>query len=309
MHLEEKRWKKLNSGIKTTELIKPGDDGQRQQAAIISVEQVRVVNELTSASLPTPPPCLTPSPPPGLPALPRSGDYIRLQPAQSARITNTFKPSQIRRAARQTKRTSFSHVNPLTPVSMKIYSGPLFLIDEIRWLPFNGYNAIFHTLSAQSWVNRDRGVMSNLEIYVNIIPEYPIPKTTFTSQDSRNLSSSVVNLGSLLRIPSIYIRIQQRPWRMHSSPTKPWRRTSSEQSERVRAALLQAVIATASLLTAMVVPSSLCRLALLPDAAYLCDGAGTIRSSPEYRLGLQLEGLVFVIDWINNATFFKSSPK
>lgn len=49
--------------IKITELIKPGGDGQQQQAAIANVEQVHVDNE-SSSDLPTPPP--SPAPPPPL---------------------------------------------------------------------------------------------------------------------------------------------------------------------------------------------------------------------------------------------------
>lgn len=96
--------RRLNSGIKTTELINPGGDGKRQQAAIISVEQVHVVNELTSAYPLHHLVLLLHFLQDFVPALPCSGDCIRLQPAHAARITNTSKPSRPRMSSKTVTR-------------------------------------------------------------------------------------------------------------------------------------------------------------------------------------------------------------
>ncbi|KIL64141.1 hypothetical protein M378DRAFT_637639 [Amanita muscaria Koide BX008] len=163
---------------------------------------------------------------------------------------------------------------------------------------------------------RVASVMSFADTSVNIIPEFPIPRTTFTTQDSGNLSFSGIVDFLVTRLPSRYsMYLLRDPTTALANPQSIKGPLTSiifeAKRENVRAALPRAVTAAAAYCRHRSIP--VVRGCVTGGEEWIFflyettgDGRGAVRSSPEFNLRPQLEGLALVVgileDWINNAT-------
>ncbi|THH16065.1 hypothetical protein EW146_g4526 [Bondarzewia mesenterica] len=271
------------------------------------------------------------------------------------------KMQELRDKLEDVKHTSFSTVDSTTLVSMKISSGPLFLMDakkqEIERMGQNEFDSCLSMQTTQFLIRlvrshvstvteagrrilinmvllRVASVMSVGQIAVNIIPEFAIPETTST-QDSGNHSFSDVVDFLVTKLSSRYTGKSTfyLTWLSRSkfkSPSEyllgdPTTAVTNPQfiegplmssifeakRDNVRAALPQAVLTTASYCKQQGVP--VMRGCITSGEQWvffvyerMSDGRGLVRSSPEFALDSELEGLALIVgllqDWVNNAT-------
>ncbi|KIK37568.1 hypothetical protein CY34DRAFT_810215 [Suillus luteus UH-Slu-Lm8-n1] len=237
---------------------------------------------------------------------------------------------------------SFSKVDPMTLLSLKISSGPLFLINDKRQeveslglaetpgcLPIDttrflislvrGHVASVTEAGSRILINmlllRVVSVMCLGDTAVNIIPEFPLPRTIF-NQDSGKCSFSGVVDFLVTKLPARYTEyLLGDPTTALANPSYIQGPTTSNifeaKHDNVRAALPQAAIAASSycqlqglFVVRGVVTSGEQWIFFMYERH--TDGTGLVRSSPQYTLGRNLEGLALVLgllrDSIDNAT-------
>ncbi|KAG1856008.1 hypothetical protein DFJ58DRAFT_784968 [Suillus subalutaceus] len=133
---------------------------------------------------------------------------------------------ELRDKLENVKHTSFSEVDPITLASLKISSGPLFLISnkqqQIEDLGLAEIPGCLLIDTTRSLISLVRGhvatvteagcrILINILLLrvvsvcpgVNIIPEFPIPKTTFNPESGRCSFSGVVDF-LVAKIPTQY---------------------------------------------------------------------------------------------------------
>ncbi|KIJ13642.1 hypothetical protein PAXINDRAFT_156455 [Paxillus involutus ATCC 200175] len=174
------------------------------------------------------------------------------------------KLEELRDKLQDTKHTSFSKVDPITLLSLKISSGPLFLVSEKRQeiedlgsaepTGLRDHVATVTEAGCRILINilllRVVSVMCPGETSVNIIPEFPLPRTTF-KQDSGNYSFSGVVDFLVTKLPARYTEyLLGDPTTALANPEfikGPMTSNIFEaKRDNVRAALPQAAIAAAS---------------------------------------------------------------
>ncbi|KAG1848115.1 hypothetical protein F4604DRAFT_1935540 [Suillus subluteus] len=239
------------------------------------------------------------------------------------------------------KHTSFSKVDPITLASLEISSGPLFLISnnqqEIEDFGLAEIPACLLIDTTRFLIRLVRGhvatvteagcrILINILLLrvvsvcpgVNIIPEFPIPKTTFNPESGKCSFSGVVDF-LVTKIPTQYTAF------LLSNPSvalgRPGNIKESIMSnifeakrDNVWAGLSQATVAAASY--CQLQGSALCRFyvpgVITSGEQWMffvyerhTDDTGRVLCSPEYTLGPNLEHLAFVLgllrDSIDNA--------
>lgn len=230
----------------------------------------------------------------------------------------------------------------MTLLSLKISSGPLFLISDKRQevenlglaetpgcLPIDitrflislvrGHVATVTEAGSRILINmlllRVVSVMCLGDTAVNIIPEFPLPRMTF-DRDSGECSFSGVVDFLVTKLPARYTEyLLGDPTTALANPGYIQGPTTSNifeaKHDNVRTALPQAAITAASYCQFQ----GLCvvRGVVTSGEQWIffvyerhTDGTGLVRSSPQYTLGRNLEGLALVLgllrDSIENAT-------
>ncbi|KAG1768005.1 hypothetical protein EV702DRAFT_1012802 [Suillus placidus] len=236
------------------------------------------------------------------------------------------------------KHTSFSKVDPITLASLEILPGPLFLISdkrqEIEDLGLAEIPGCLLIDTTRFLISLVRGHVSAvtkagcrilintllLRVVsvcpgVNIIPEFPIPKTTFNPESGKCSFSGVVDF-LVTKIPTQYTEF------LLSDPSltlgRPGNIKESIMSnifeakrDNVWAGLSQATIAAASY--CQLQGLSVIRGVITSGEQWVffvyerhTDGTGRVLRFPQYTLGPNLEHLAFVLgllrDSIDNAT-------
>ncbi|KAG1808006.1 uncharacterized protein BJ212DRAFT_1580146 [Suillus subaureus] len=233
-------------------------------------------------------------------------------------------------------------VDPITLISLRISSGPLFLISDKRQevenlglaeisgcLPIDtarflislvrGHVATVTEAGCRILINilllRVVSVMCSGDTTVNIIPEFPIPRTIFHRDSGKYSFSGVVDF-LVTKLPAQYTEyLLGDPTTALANPGNikgPMTSNIFEaKRDNVRAALSQAAIAAASY--CQLQGLSVIRGVVTSGEQWIffvyerhTDGTGLVLSSPEYTLGRNLEGLALVLgllrDSIDNAT-------
>ncbi|KAG1784537.1 uncharacterized protein HD556DRAFT_1427447 [Suillus plorans] len=252
------------------------------------------------------------------------------------------KLQELRDKLEDVKHTSFSRVDPTTLLSLKISSGPLFLDSdkrqEVETLGLAESPGCLLIGTTRDLINLVRGHVSTVTeagcrilinilllrvvsvmcagaTTVNIIPEFSLPRTTFNRDSGKCSFSGVVDF-LVTKLPTRYTNF------LLSDPTTalgnpgyiegPMTSNIFEaKRDNARFALPQAAIAAASycqlqgLFTVRgVVTSGEEWIFFVYERRE--DGTRLVRSSPEYSLGHNLEGLALILgllrDSIDNAT-------
>jgi hypothetical protein len=234
--------------------------------------------------------------------------------------------------------TSFSKVDPTTPPSLEILHSPLRLIsDKKQEIEDLGSDEIPGCLSINTTrflISLVRGhvatvteagcrILINILLLrvvsvcpgVNIIPEFPVPRTTFNSKDGKCSFSGVVDF-LVTKIPTPYTEY------LLGNPSEALRDPGSIEGpimsnifkakrDRILDGLSQATVAAASYCQFQGL--SVIRGAITSGEQWIffvykrhTDGTGQVLHSPGYSLGPNLEDLTFVLgllrDSIENAT-------
>ncbi|KAG1778407.1 hypothetical protein EV702DRAFT_1278097 [Suillus placidus] len=250
------------------------------------------------------------------------------------------KLQELRDKLEDVKYTSFSKVDPMTLLSLKISSGPLFLISDKRrevlglaetpgCLPIDttrflislvrGHVATVTEAGCRILINmlllRVVSVMCLGDMTVNIIPEFPLPRTTFKRDSGKCSFSGVVDF-LVTKLPARYTDyLMGDPTTALGNSGYIGGPTTSNifeaKRDNVRAALPQAAVAAASycqlqgLFAVRGVVTSGEQWVFFVYERHT-DGTGLVQSSPEYTLGQNLEGLALILgllrDSIDNAT-------
>jgi hypothetical protein len=233
-------------------------------------------------------------------------------------------------------------VDPVTLLSLKISFGPLFLISDKRQevenlgldetpgcLPIDttrllislvrGHVATVSKAGYRILINilllRVVSVMCLGDTTVNIIPEFPLPRTIFNRDSGKYSFSGAVDF-LVTKLPARYTEyLLGDPTTALANPEYIQGPMTSNifeaKRDNVLAALPHAAIAAASycqlqgLFVVRGVVTSGEQWVFFVYERYT-DGTGLVRSSPQYTLGQNLEGLALVLgllrDSIDNAT-------
>ncbi|KAF8422289.1 hypothetical protein L210DRAFT_836449, partial [Boletus edulis BED1] len=175
------------------------------------------------------------------------------------------KLEELRDKLQDTKHTSFSRVDPMTLLSLKISSGPLFLTSEKRQAieglgpspqgVVRDHVATVTEAGCRILINilllRVESTMCLGAMTVNIIPEFPLPRTIFKQDSGRYSCSGVVDF-LVTKLPARYTEyLLGDPTTALANPEfidhGPMTSNIFEaKRDNVRAALPQAAIAAAS---------------------------------------------------------------
>jgi hypothetical protein len=250
---------------------------------------------------------------------------------------------QLRKKLEVIPHTPFSKVDALTLLQVQIKSAPLLLSPDVmsnvrslgvstrapgRELSMDTLNELIGLVQCHVSLVTEAGcrilinmillrvvsAMSTDETDVNIIPEFPIAKTTFPSSLS---FGGVVDL-LLTKLPSRFTRyLLLDPTSALGNPEAidgPMTSNFFEaKRDNVRAAIPQAVIAVASHCTQHGIP--VLRGCTTSGDQWIFfvysvndSGGGRVACSDEFSLGQQLEGLPLILglltDWVDHATAY-----
>ncbi|KAF8804939.1 hypothetical protein BYT27DRAFT_7258695 [Phlegmacium glaucopus] len=208
----------------------------------------------------------------------------------------------------------------LTLLQVKIKSGPLLLSPDVMSdIKSLGVNMRMAELSMETLTEAGCRILINMillrvvsamstdETDMNIIPEFPIAKTTFPS----NLSSRGVVDLLLTKLPSRFAReimIFSCDLAGFLTFSQAISFSTRPKRDNVRAAIPQAVMAAASHCMQHGIP--VLRGCTTSGEQYSVNdgGGGRVACSDEFSLGQQLEGppliLGLLTDWVDNATAY-----